>query len=158
MPDNYWENLPKKRMGVGVLFFNEKNELLAVKPTYKDGWTIPGGVINADESPREACLREVKEEIGLDIKDIKFLSVDYRRNTGSAKGESLQFLFYGGILKSNDIATIKLQENELSEYKFAEIKDITSLFNEVLVQRVKIALEMAAKENKPAYLEDGKLV
>jgi 8-oxo-dGTP diphosphatase len=47
--------LPMKDMSVGALVFNEPEELL-VKPTYKDGWEIPGGIVEQDESPTQACL------------------------------------------------------------------------------------------------------
>lgn len=77
MSENYYKNLPKKRMGAGALFFNENNEMLVVKPTYKDHWSIPGGVVEENESPRIACIREVKEEIGLEIRELKFLCVDW---------------------------------------------------------------------------------
>src|SRR3989338_6212612 len=71
----YFDGLPKKHMATGAIMFDRKNRLLIVKPTYKDGWTIPGGVVDADESPRTACIREVKEEVSLDITDPTFSSV-----------------------------------------------------------------------------------
>lgn len=70
MSEEYYKTLPKKRMAVGVLFFNSNNELLIVKPSYKSGWSIPGGVIEQDESPRMGFIREVKEEIGLDVEPL----------------------------------------------------------------------------------------
>ena len=41
--NDYYKNLPRKRMGSGALFFNSKDEALIVKPNYKDHWEIPGG-------------------------------------------------------------------------------------------------------------------
>ncbi len=76
----YLKNLPRKRMASGVIFFNEAGEILIVKPSYKDHWSVPGGVIDKDESPRDAALREVKEEVGLDLKScVFFVSIIYRR-------------------------------------------------------------------------------
>jgi 8-oxo-dGTP pyrophosphatase MutT (NUDIX family) len=34
-----------------------------LEPTYKEDWEIPGGIIEENESPREACKREVLEEL-----------------------------------------------------------------------------------------------
>lgn len=61
MGNQYYKGLPKKRMGVGALFLNDKNEILIVKPSYKDHWSVPGGVVDENESPRQACIREVKK-------------------------------------------------------------------------------------------------
>ena len=50
----YTSSLPGKRMGAGVLFTDETGRLLLVEPTYKPTWEIPGGAMEADESPRDA--------------------------------------------------------------------------------------------------------
>jgi len=36
-------------------------------------WNFPGGGIEKDETPECACIREVKEETGLDIKDLNLI-------------------------------------------------------------------------------------
>ena len=64
-------------MGAGCLLFNSEDEILIVKPTYKDYWTLPGGVVEQNESPRDACMREVKEEIGIEIVPKRLVCIDY---------------------------------------------------------------------------------
>src|SRR5216683_1070432 len=45
-------------VSAGALIFDRAGRLLILKPTYKSGWTIPGGVMEADgETPWEACRR-----------------------------------------------------------------------------------------------------
>lgn len=48
----------------------QENKVLMVKQYTKRGaivWTFPGGHIEENESPIEACLREVKEETNYDV-------------------------------------------------------------------------------------------
>ena len=60
--------LPRVPASAGALLRDDDGRILILKPTYKSGWTVPGGQIEEDgESPWEGCRREVAEETGLDV-------------------------------------------------------------------------------------------
>src|SRR5690242_12457869 len=72
--------LPAIPASAGALIFSRKGRLLILKPTYKSGWTIPGGVMEADgETPWQACQREVLEECGLTVRTGRLACMDFRR-------------------------------------------------------------------------------
>src|SRR3989344_3404718 len=110
--NGFYKNLPVKRMGAGALIFNDAGQLLLVKPHYKDYWSIPGGIIDKEESPRQACLREVEEEIGIKLESVKFLCVDWVSTKGD-KNENLQFIFYGGKLTKDQVGKIEIDDKEI---------------------------------------------
>ena len=64
--DQYVASLARKRMAASALFRDELGRPLLVDPVYKDPWDLPGGAVEAEESPHAACRREVAEELGLD--------------------------------------------------------------------------------------------
>ena len=154
--NEYYKTLPTKRMGAGALIFNDKNELLVVKPTYKNYWSIPGGVVSQDESPRSACMREIREEIGIDIAALDFVCVDYMSaESEKEKGENLQFIFYGGILNKDAIQNIQLEAKELGEYAFVSIDRAMTMFGKNMAARLPKCIE-AIRNKAGIYLERGK--
>src|ERR1700730_7316267 len=90
------EYLPAVPASAGALIFDRADRLLTLKPPYKSGWTIPGGVMEADgETPWEACRREVREECGIEVHRARLACMDFRRpKPGRAGG--IRFLFDRG--------------------------------------------------------------
>lgn len=148
---NYYQNLPKKRMGAGMILLDQAGQILIVKPHYKDHWILPGGVVEADESPQQACVREVEEEIGLSIPNPSFLGVHYLADL-DGRGENLQFVFYGGQLDNDEIKSIRRQEDEHEEIKFVPIEDGKKLLSDQSAFRVSECLK-ALEKNTAVYLE-----
>jgi 8-oxo-dGTP pyrophosphatase MutT (NUDIX family) len=142
-----------KYVSAGALFFDEQGNLLVVKPTYKEGWEIPGGIVEPDESPKQACLREIREELGLEMAPGPLLVVDYLPRKG-AQPESLQMLFLGGILTPSMIRDIRLPPDELSEYRFVPPDAVPLLLGRSLALRVAGGLRAIA-EKQAIMLHDG---
>ena len=147
----FQQTYPKKRMGSGALFLNKERQILLVNPTYKPQWEIPGGVVEENESPRRACIREVKEELGLSIAPEHLLSIGYQAATDK-KSESLMFIFYGGLLNKEEIAGMQLPEEELSEYRFWDVADLQKVLTPTLAQRVVQSFEVIGS-GRTLYLE-----
>jgi len=149
----YLATLPRKRMGVGVVFTTE-DQILILKPTYKEHWLLPGGVIDADESPREAACREVREELGLDLKVGKLLVVDYLHSAGT-RTECIQFMFEGPKLTADQLKAIQLQDEEIKEFKFTPFDEALKLISAHTAERLKISKERGLQT---VYLENGREV
>ncbi|MGL5944367.1 MAG: NUDIX domain-containing protein [Waterburya sp.] len=131
----YLASLPKKIMGAGCLFFDIEGKILVVKPIYRDTWNLPGGVVEANESPQNACIREVKEEIGIEIKPKRLLCIDYT-SKNPEDIESLQFIFFGGVLTQEKISTIKIATDEISAYQFLPPKQALTVVSNKLARRI----------------------
>jgi 8-oxo-dGTP diphosphatase len=114
---DYYKTLPKKRMASSGVFVNDKGQILIVKPTYRDNWLLPGGVVEENESPLVALHREIKEELDLVVDNPRFIGVAYKEKK-EYKGEILIFFFYVGKLSDEDLEKIVFPDGEISEAKF----------------------------------------
>src|SRR4051812_4495442 len=59
--------LPAKSSAGGVLLRDRQGRVLFVVPRYKPVLDLPGGITDDNESPKAACQREVKEELGIQL-------------------------------------------------------------------------------------------
>ena len=149
----YHNSLPKKRISAGCLFFDTNGRLLIVNPTYKKPWEIPGGSVEANESPRATVIREVLEELNLTVEPGRLLCVDYSGET-QKRTESLHLIFEGGILSEAEITAIKLPPEELSEFRLLKPKEALLLLNPKLRGRVLHCLRVLSGEAAMIYLEE----
>jgi 8-oxo-dGTP diphosphatase len=148
------ETLPAIPASAGALIFDSKGRLLILKPTYKSGWTIPGGVMEADgETPWEACQREVREECGLDVRTGRLACVDFRRPRSGRPG-GVRFLFDCGVFGDADLGAIVLQAEEISEHRLAKLPKALKLLSGPIRRRV----SAVTGSRGLVYLEDGRPV
>jgi 8-oxo-dGTP pyrophosphatase MutT (NUDIX family) len=54
-----------RRRGAAVVLSGDRILLIRYAPAVRDGYFIPGGSVEAGETPAEAAIRELKEETGL---------------------------------------------------------------------------------------------
>jgi 8-oxo-dGTP diphosphatase len=143
--------LPGIPVSAGALIFDRGGRLLILKPTYKSGWTIPGGVMEADgETPWDACRREVREECAIDVSQGRLACMDFRRPRPGRPG-GIRFLFDCGQVSDKVLAGIVLQPEEISEYRLAAVPDALGLLRRPIRRRVRAA----TRGRRVAYLENG---
>ena len=54
-----------RTFGAHALAFTPEGRIILVKLRYAPGWRLPGGGRGEHEDPRDAVLRELREEIGM---------------------------------------------------------------------------------------------
>jgi 8-oxo-dGTP diphosphatase len=141
-------------VSAGALITDRAGRLLILKPTYKSGWTIPGGVMEADgETPWQACQREVREECGLHVRRGALAVMDFRPARPDRPG-GIRYLFDCGALDDASLAAVELQAEEISDWRLAEPPDALALLRGPIRRRVRAALAGRGL----TYLEDGRPV
>jgi 8-oxo-dGTP diphosphatase len=93
---------------------------------FPDHWDLIGGHVEEGETPEEALVREVKEELDIDIKDYVFYR-KYECFTGDAY-ENIKYIYYGKIgVPIEEITLLEgvrpqyFSREEIPNVKFANI-------------------------------------
>lgn len=124
----------------------------------RDAWQIPGGRLQVNESPYDALLRELWEEISLDktkIQNLKLVTFDFRYNKEA--GDSMMHFFftfeYDGSLK-DDIKPDGVEVNDFDLFTQEEM--LSKLKDRFAADRVRRVLNTPDAEC--IYLENAKPV
>jgi 8-oxo-dGTP diphosphatase len=82
-----------------VVFIEQDSRVLLVRRVMnpeRGKWALPAGYIDDGEDPREAAIREVREETGLDIEITRLIDV---QSGPSALGASIVIIYAARVLK-----------------------------------------------------------
>lgn len=151
------DDLPAVPASASALIFDDRGRLLILRPTYKPGWTIPGGVMGNDgETPWQACQREVREECGLEVTSARLACVDFRPPRPGRSG-GIRFLFDCGQLDSRALRDITLQRAEIAEHRLIPVADALPLLRKPIRRRVRAAVRPDGRGQGrcTVYLENG---
>lgn len=106
----YWFLFRPKTYGVKCVIEHE-GRYLYVRNTYGSGkWTFPGGGVKRGENTKDAIVREVYEEVGISLTDLRHIGKfehtnDYKRDTVD--------VFY---------AEVKTEECERNKWEISEVR------------------------------------
>jgi 8-oxo-dGTP diphosphatase len=152
-PDVYVASLARKRMAAAALCRDRAGRVLLVDPVYRDTWDLPGGAVEAEESPQAACRREVAEELGLDRQVGRVLALDWVPSRPE-RPEGLIVVYDGGVLAANDIEAIVVQEGELAGYALVRPDQVPRRVTPLVARRISSCLGALATRTV-ASLEGG---
>lgn len=146
--------LPRVPASAGALLHDGSGRILVLKPSYKGGWTVPGGQVEEDgESPWEACRREVAEETGLVVTSGRLACVDFLHPRPGRPG-GVRFLFDCGVVTADQRATVVVQADEIEDHRWATPAEAADLLSGPVGRRVGRTLGAATT----IYLENGRPV
>lgn len=120
-----------------AIIINDKRELLVATRAHepvKGTLDLPGGFVDLNENGEEAVVREVKEETGLDVVDIKFLfSIPNKYMYSDFEVQTLDLVY---LCTVKDTSNMKA-DDDVSHLQFIKLTDLNpDLFGLMSVKEV----------------------
>jgi 8-oxo-dGTP pyrophosphatase MutT (NUDIX family) len=144
---------PRKRVSADAVIRDTRGRLLLVDPKYKPDWDTPGGMAEANEPPHLAVQRELKEELGLDLRVGRLLCIDWIA-PHEPWDDLIVFIFDGGILTEQQVSILRPVDNELAAFEFCNEEQAAQRLRPYVWHRTQAALD-ALTTGTTQYLNGG---
>lgn len=109
----------------GALIKEDKILMVYIEQATRKFWTLPGGGIEEGETPEQACIREFKEETGLNVESERFLFEYVSQRTNKTSKTSCFLLRikddYNNLKLGYDPE--KLDNQELKDIKWQTMRE-----------------------------------
>ncbi|MCZ0984123.1 NUDIX domain-containing protein [Streptomyces diastatochromogenes] len=112
--------------GTSVLITDERGRVLIQRVDYRTTCLLPGGAVDANESPAQGAARELREELGVTMAVDRGLAVDWVSADSLNAPADLRFpgeilhVYDGGTWNDEQIAAVQLPDREITSVEFVE--------------------------------------
>jgi len=142
--------LPTKRVIAQGLIHNGADEVLLCELTYKKEWDLPGGVVDPHESPAHAVVREIREELAVEVSAQSLRAVNWLP-PWRGWDDAMLFVFDLGV-DDDVIARARLEVREIAALHWCNLERVERHAAPYVTRMLRL-LELQTEGT--AYLEDG---
>jgi 8-oxo-dGTP pyrophosphatase MutT (NUDIX family) len=143
--------LPTKRAIAQGVLRDTDGRVMLCELTYKAEWDLPGGVVDPSESPAQCVVREVREELGIEVEVRGLLAVNWLP-PWRGWSDAVVFVFDLGVAESGLAGRTTLERREIRALHFAGEEEWEA---RVAPYNQRLLAFLATHAGPTAYLEDG---
>lgn len=120
-------------VGTTGAVFDERGRLLVLRHRFwvGDPWGLPSGWVEHGETWEQGFAREVSEETGLRVRDVRLLEVI------SGVGQRVEALMTARV---DGAVGLRLDDGEVTDARFVEVEDVVERLRESQGRAVRLAL------------------
>jgi 8-oxo-dGTP diphosphatase len=98
---------PRFAVTTGAVITDRSGRVLLLKHRFRpgSGWGVPGGFLEKGEQPEDALRRELREEVGLEIENIRLLTARAVKNA-----KQIEIIFYCQAIGDTEALNFEIQK------------------------------------------------
>ncbi|MGI9018051.1 MAG: NUDIX hydrolase [Euzebya sp.] len=135
----FFGSIAKKIVAASVICLDETSRLLVVFDTFKNAWTLPGGLVDAGENPIAAAVREAREEAGVDVVAGDLLGLFTHPVPDRIH------LVYGAVPVHPTPDPRPLHDHEIAEVRWVELPQALSMMGGDIPRKVRLCLDQPGR-------------
>jgi 8-oxo-dGTP pyrophosphatase MutT (NUDIX family)/GNAT superfamily N-acetyltransferase len=144
--------LPRKRVITQGILRNERGEFLLCELTYKSEWDLPGGVVEPGESPATGLAREIREELGVDLRPTALTAINWLP-PWSGWDDACTVVFELGSLPTPAVEQMRLEPAEIRAVHWCDLDRVAARGTAATFRLLRFLSQ--TDTTGPYYLEDG---
>ncbi len=123
---------PTPNVSVRVMIVNENDEVLFVKEADEKKWTVPGGWCDLFLSAQDNAIKEVSEEVGIDVTIDRMLAVFLREKYRPINIALSDYVMYFKATVSSDIKfNIGFEVEDVAWYSMDDLPELATKATDV---------------------------
>lgn len=144
--------LPRKRVITQGIVRNEAGDVLLCELTYKTDWDLPGGVVEPSESPAAGLVREIHEELGVELRPTRLVAVNWLP-PWSGWDDACCFVFELGGLPTSAVDQLRLDPTEIRAVHWCDLGRVAERGAAATTRLLRTLDDLSGPG--PFYLESG---
>ncbi|MCL2331577.1 MAG: NUDIX domain-containing protein [Proteobacteria bacterium] len=125
---------------VGPLPINDNGEVMLCKSSKWPDWGVSGGHVEPGETLEQAVVREAKEELGVEVEVLEQLCMEECFMSPPEFKRNSHFIYFTFLVKIKPSQVVKIDNDEIIEYKWAPLKEALSLMGRTYKKPIEILL------------------
>ncbi|MFH8626033.1 NUDIX hydrolase [Streptomyces vietnamensis] len=149
-PDEWQNTLPRWHVGANALVRDQNDRILIVRPGRSKTWQLPGGQVDAHETPPEAAARELREETGLVLPAGPLIAISFEHPSPGWDHPTQILLFDLGTVDSSTVDLLAL-DPDIAEHRWVALDESIPLLGPARADRLHAGL-IALGQGRPALI------
>lgn len=119
---------PRPALTVDAIVFTENQNQIQIlliqrgRDPFSGKWALPGGFVNMDETLEQACIRELEEETGLVLDNLKQFKA-FSKVDRDPRGRTISVVFSAKLKQTEKVTG----NDDAAEAQWFDLKELPSL-------------------------------